>query len=48
MKNCLSSGPELAGNTQQQKMKTCNAEAGKQDLSGEARKAFMKRCLSAK
>jgi hypothetical protein len=34
--------------TQQNKMKTCNAEAGKKDLKGDERKAFMKTCLSAK
>nr|WP_309566057.1 PsiF family protein [Methylobacillus flagellatus] len=47
MKNCLSGAPELAGNSQQQKMKSCNTEAGKQNLSGDARKDFMKSCLSA-
>ena len=30
---------------QQSKMKSCNAEAG--DKKGDARKAFMKECLSA-
>lgn len=38
--------------TQQNKMKTCNADADAKGLSGEgkgdARKAFMKECLSAK
>lgn len=33
---------------QQNKMKTCNAEAGKKELKGDERKAFMKECLSAK
>ena len=33
---------------QQNKMKTCNADATKQALKGDARKAFMKDCLSAK
>ena len=33
---------------QQNKMKTCNAEAGKKELKGDERKAFMKTCLSAK
>ncbi len=32
---------------QQDKMKTCNAEASKQELKGNTRKAFMKQCLSA-
>jgi len=34
--------------TQQDKMKTCNADAGKKELKGDERKAFMKTCLSAK
>ena len=36
-----------AQNTQQEKMKTCNAQAKTQSLSGDARKSFMKGCLSA-
>lgn len=35
-----------APTAQQNKMKTCNADAG--DKKGEERKAFMKQCLSAK
>ena len=35
-----------AENTQQAKMKSCNAEAKTQNLSGDARKSFMKTCLS--
>lgn len=35
-----------AGNSQQDKMKTCNDQAG--DKKGDERKAFMKTCLSAK
>ena len=31
---------------QQNRMKTCNADAKKQSLAGDARKAFMKTCLS--
>lgn len=38
----------LAATPQQEKMKQCNAEAGKKDLKGDERKAFMKDCLSAK
>ena len=34
--------------TQKEKMKTCNADAKTQSLSGDARKTFMKDCLSAK
>lgn len=34
--------------TQQNKMKTCNADATAQAMKGDARKAFMKDCLSAK
>jgi psiF repeat len=35
-----------AQNSQQDKMKTCNAQAKEQQLSGAARKSFMKTCLS--
>ena len=35
-----------AQNAQQDKMKTCNAQAKSQSLSGDARKSFMKACLS--
>jgi hypothetical protein len=34
-----------AANSQQQKMKACNTQAG--DKKGDDRKAFMKQCLSA-
>lgn len=37
----------FAATAQQNKMTTCNAEASAQTLKGEARKAFMKTCLSA-
>ena len=42
--------PALAAEptAQQNKMKTCNADAGKKELKGDERKAFMKTCLSAK
>ena len=30
---------------QQERMKTCNAQAGKRDLKGDERKAFMSKCL---
>jgi hypothetical protein len=36
-----------AANSQQVKMKTCNAEASDKKLSGDDRKAYMKTCLSA-
>lgn len=47
---CLSlfAMPVLAATTQQEKMKACNADAAKRTLKGDARKAFMKECLSAK
>ena len=32
--------------TQQEKMKTCNADAGKKKLKGDERKKFMSECLS--
>ena len=38
--------PALAATTQQEKMKACNADAAKQNLKGDARKSFMKDCLS--
>ena len=38
--------PAHAENAQQEKMKTCNAQAKTQSLSGDARKSFMKTCLS--
>lgn len=37
-----------AKTAQQTKMVACNKEAGDKALSGDARKAFMKECLSAK
>jgi hypothetical protein len=37
-----------AQNSQQDKMKTCNLQAKEQSLSGDARKSFMKTCLSNK
>ena len=40
-------GSAFAG-AQQEKMKTCNAEAKEKSLAGDERKAFMKTCLSAK
>ncbi len=42
----LSLGSAHAATDQQNKMKTCNAEA--KDKKGDERKAFMKECLSAK
>lgn len=38
--------PMSAKATQQQKMKTCNADAKTEALKGAARKSFMKTCLS--
>ncbi|HTV77476.1 MAG TPA: PsiF family protein [Steroidobacteraceae bacterium] len=35
-----------ADNSQQTRMTTCNAQAGDQKLTGDARKSFMKTCLS--
>lgn len=34
--------------SQQNKMKTCNFEAGKKELKGEERRAFMSDCLKKK
>jgi hypothetical protein len=36
-----------AANSQQTKMKTCNADATGKKLTGDDRKAYMKTCLSA-
>jgi len=36
-----------AANSQNEKMKTCSAQAKEQALKGDARKGFMKTCLSA-
>lgn len=38
--------PVWAESAQQSRMKTCNADAKTQSLAGDARKAFMKNCLS--
>ncbi|MEJ0098304.1 MAG: PsiF family protein [Pseudomonadota bacterium] len=37
----------FAATAQQDKMKTCNADATAKSLKGDERKAFMKSCLSA-
>jgi len=42
----VSALPAHAG-PQQEKMKTCNADAAQKQLKGDDRKAFMKTCLSA-
>ncbi|NJN69144.1 MAG: phosphate starvation-inducible protein PsiF, partial [Nitrospira sp.] len=50
MKECLSakSAKSREGKgTQQNKMKTCNKEAGEKQLKGDDRKKFMSDCLSA-
>ncbi len=39
--------PVHAANEQQNKMKECNADAKTKALEGDARKTFMKECLSA-
>lgn len=39
---------DAAVNTQQDKMKACNKDAGDKKLKGDERKAFMKDCLSNK
>jgi hypothetical protein len=41
----LFAAPVFAG-PQQEKMKTCNADAKAKALKGDERKAFMKQCLS--
>jgi len=39
--------PTPAQQAQRERMKACNAEAGKQQLKGDARKTFMSTCLKA-
>ena len=43
----LCGAPALAGNSQQERMTQCNAQASDKKLAGDERKAFMKGCLSA-
>lgn len=50
MKECLSAKSGKGGGgkeTQRNKMKTCNKEAGDKQLKGDERKKFMSDCLSA-
>ena len=42
----LASSGAWAETAQQNRMKTCNEDAGKKSLTGDARKAFMSSCLS--
>ena len=43
MKKCLSASKT---NSQQEKMKSCNADATTKGLKGDDRKSYMKTCLS--
>jgi hypothetical protein len=43
----LFAGSAMAATPQQEKMKSCNAEAATKALKGDERKAFMSECLSA-
>lgn len=47
---CLKSDRHANGNghSQQNRMKACNVEAGKKDLHGDERRAFMSSCLRNK
>jgi hypothetical protein len=46
MSDCLKGGDaKPAPATQQEKMKSCNADASKKNLKGDERKAFMSSCL---
>jgi hypothetical protein len=38
--------PAYSATAQQEKMKTCNADATSKNLAGDERKAYMKTCLS--
>ena len=42
----LMTGAALAATAQQERMKSCNAEAKTKSLKGDERKSFMKECLS--
>ncbi len=44
----FAAGPSFALTAQQEKMKTCNADAKTKALKGIERKGFMKECLSGK
>lgn len=46
--SAATAAPAASANPQQERMKTCNAEAGSKSLKGDARSAFMKNCLSGK
>lgn len=43
----LATGPAFGATAQQEKMKTCNADATSKNLTGDARKDYMKSCLSS-
>ncbi len=43
-----SAAPAAGTNSQQDKMKSCNADATSKGLKGDDRKSYMKDCLSAK
>jgi len=45
MSECLSAAKSQARTSQQQKMKSCNKEAGDKALKGDERKKFMSQCL---
>ena len=48
IKECLAAKPVKNGKTaQQERMKTCNREAGEKKLAGDERKKFMSGCLSS-
>jgi hypothetical protein len=44
----LGLAPTAMAGAQQDKMKSCNADAKSKELKGDERKTFMKECLSAK
>ena len=46
MSNCLKAKSD-AQKAQQEKMKTCNKDAGDKKLKGDERKKYMSTCLSA-
>ena len=45
---CKEGGENGNGHSQQNRMKACNVEAGRKELRGEERRAFMSSCLKSK
>jgi hypothetical protein len=48
LKTCMSAKPATEGESQQEKLTTCNIEASGKGLKGDERNTFMNTCLSGK